>query len=73
MLYERGPDLYAIELHRNDELVDRVDGVFFDDLGRVLEQLIDDGRWRQIRIETFSVHTETSRGSQRTTSFTTKR
>lgn len=54
VLYERGPDLYAVELHRDGELVERVDDVFFDDLGRILEQLIDDGRWRQIRIETIS-------------------
>ena len=54
VLYERGPDLYAVELHRDGELVDRVADVFFDDLGHVLEQLIDDGRWRQIRIESIA-------------------
>jgi hypothetical protein len=54
ILYERGPDLYAVELHRDGELVDRVDEVFFDDLGHTLEQLIDDGHWRRIWIETIS-------------------
>jgi hypothetical protein len=50
MLYERGLDLYAIELSRDGELVERVDYVGFDDLGEVLERLIDDGEWRRIRV-----------------------
>jgi len=73
VLYERGADLYAVELHRNGELVDRVDEVYFDDLGHILEQLIDDGGWRQIRIETISssrpgLATPTQRRSDHTTS-----
>ena len=52
VLYERGDDLYAVELHRDGELVERVDEVFFDDLGNTLERLIDDGSWRQIRVST---------------------
>jgi hypothetical protein len=48
--YERGPDLYAVELSRDGELVERVAGVYFDELGRVLERLIDDGEWRRIRV-----------------------
>src|SRR3546814_2763004 len=43
VLYERGLDLYAVELHRAGELVERVDEVFFDTLGETLERLIDDG------------------------------
>lgn len=50
VLYERGLDLYAVELHRDGERVERVDEVFFDTLGEVLEQLIDDGRWRRIQV-----------------------
>ncbi|MAY01981.1 MAG: GTPase [Gammaproteobacteria bacterium] len=50
VLYERGDDLYAVELHRNWELVERVDEVFFDMLGETLERLIDDGSWRQIHV-----------------------
>jgi hypothetical protein len=54
VLYERGPDLYAVELHRDGELVERVDELFFDMLGEVLERLIDDGSWRLIRVQRLS-------------------
>lgn len=54
VLYERGDDLYAVELRRGDELVERVDEVFFDMLGEVLARLIDDGTWQQIRVEVLS-------------------
>ncbi|MGD9729921.1 MAG: GTPase [Nitrospiraceae bacterium] len=50
VLYERGSDLYAIELRRGVELIERIDSVFFDSLGETLERLIDDGTWRQIRV-----------------------
>ena len=56
MLYERGPDLYAVELRRDGELVERVDEVFFDTLGETLERLIDDGSWRFIRVQRLSGH-----------------
>ncbi len=52
--YERGLDVYAVELHRNGELVERVDEVFFDALGETLERLIDDGIWRRIRVRCLS-------------------
>lgn len=52
VLYERGDDLYAVELHRGGELIERVDEVFFDYLGNTLERLTDDGSWRQIRVST---------------------
>lgn len=54
VLYERGDDLYAVELRRDGELVERVDEVFFDTLGETLEQLIDDGNWRLIRVHCLS-------------------
>ena len=41
MLYERGPDLYAVELRRDGELVERVDEVFFDTLGETLERALE--------------------------------
>jgi hypothetical protein len=41
-------------LHRDGELVDRVDEVFFDSLGGTLERLIDDGNWRRIRVQCLS-------------------
>ena len=56
VLYERGFDLYAVELHRDGELVERVDEVFFDSLGETLERLIDDGNWRRIRVQRLSGH-----------------
>ncbi|MNM95836.1 hypothetical protein D3C81_1082950 [compost metagenome] len=54
VLYERGLDVYAVELHRDGELVERVDEVFFDSLGETLERLIDDGNWRRIRVQCLS-------------------
>jgi hypothetical protein len=54
VLYERGDDLYALELRRDEELVERVDEVFFDSLGETLERLIDDGTWRQIQVKVMS-------------------
>jgi len=54
VLYERGDDLYAVELHRDGELVERIDEVFFDSLGETLERLIDDGSWRRIRVQCLS-------------------
>jgi hypothetical protein len=51
VLYDRGFDLYAVELHHDDELVERVGEVLFDALGETLERLIDDGNWRRIRVQ----------------------
>ncbi|MBP0714242.1 GTPase [Burkholderia sola] len=50
VLYDRGADAYVVELHRNGELIDRHDDVYFDMLGEALERLIDDGRWRLIGV-----------------------
>ena len=54
LLYERADDLYAIELKRDGELVERVAEVFFDSLGETLERLIDDGSWRRIHVQCLS-------------------
>jgi len=51
VLYERGLDLYAVELHHSAAPVERVDAVSFAGLGETLERLIDDGSWRRIRVE----------------------
>ncbi|AZD86820.1 hypothetical protein C4K14_3998 [Pseudomonas chlororaphis subsp. aureofaciens] len=51
VLYDRAADVYVVELRREDELVERLDEVYFDDLGSTLERLIDDGRWRNIGVE----------------------
>ncbi|MBP0644943.1 hypothetical protein J8J17_24425, partial [Mycobacterium tuberculosis] len=50
VLYDRGGDTYVVELHRDGEVIDRHDEVYFDMLGEVLERLIDDGRWRLIGV-----------------------
>lgn len=50
VLYDRGADAYAVEMHRDGELIARHDDVYFDMLGEVLERLIDDGRWRLIGV-----------------------
>jgi len=50
VLYDRGGDVYVVELHQNGALVERRDEVYFDDLGAVLTDLIDDGRWQRIEI-----------------------
>ncbi len=51
VLYDRGADLYAVELRQGGEVVDRMDEVFFDTLGETLERLIDDGNWRLIHVQ----------------------
>lgn len=50
VLYDRAGDTYVVELHRDGELVERHDEVYFDMLGDVLEGLIDDGSWRLIGV-----------------------
>jgi len=51
VLYDRRADVYVVELRRDAELVERRDEVYFDDLGAVLAELIDDGTWRQIVVD----------------------
>jgi len=65
VLYERADELYAIELRRDGELVKRIDQVFFDSLGETLEQLIDDGSWRRIRVQCLSGSKPTRQGPHR--------
>lgn len=52
--YDRVGDAYVIDLHHNDALDQHVENIYFDSLGEVLEQLIDDGRWRCIQVEVLS-------------------
>ncbi|MEQ7992684.1 GTPase [Xanthomonas hortorum] len=49
--YDRGADQYVVELQRDGKSIHRVEEVFFDDLGSVLEKLIDDGSWRRIHVQ----------------------
>lgn len=50
VLYDRAGDVYVIELRQGDQLVERIDEVYFDSLGDVLERQLDDGRWRRIDV-----------------------
>lgn len=52
--YDRGGDVYVIELRRDDQVIERADPVFFDTLGETLERLIDDGSWRRIELQAVS-------------------
>jgi hypothetical protein len=54
VIYMRGMDVYAVEFHRDDERVERVDDVYFDMLGEVLARRIDDGAWRRIHVQTLT-------------------
>ncbi|ARL21171.1 GTPase [Burkholderia pseudomallei] len=49
--YDYGMDLYVIELRHDSELIERVEEVSFDMLGEALGRLIDDGCWRQVRVD----------------------
>lgn len=54
IVYERGGDVYAIELRCGDNYRTRVDDVYFDELGKVLYELIDDGEWKRINVHPLS-------------------
>src|SRR3546814_1992185 len=66
VLYDRGGDAYVVELHRDGELVDRYDEVYFDMLGAVLERLIDDGRWRLIDVSVIDTKDPRQRSEEHT-------
>ncbi len=51
IIYMRADDSYSVELHRDDERVERRDDINFDMLGQTLADLIDDGTWRRIRVQ----------------------
>jgi hypothetical protein len=52
--YESDLDLYAVELSRDGELVERAEQVSAASLVRTLEELIDDGNWRRIRVQSLT-------------------
>ena len=51
MLYDRGDDLYVVELRANGSAVTRIEEVDVTSLAAVVAELIDDGEWRRIRVE----------------------
>jgi hypothetical protein len=50
VLCEPAVGLHTIELRRDDELVERIDEIYIDMIGDLLEQMIDDGSWRRIHV-----------------------
>lgn len=51
IIYDRAMDTYVIEFHQADQRIERIDDVYFDDLGQRLADRIDDGLWRQIKVD----------------------
>ena len=51
VIYDRGMDTYRIELLCGESVVESISDVYFDDLGSILGQLVDDGSWNRIGIE----------------------
>lgn len=49
--YDRCADAYVIELIHYDQMIKRLENLYFDDLAQNLVDLIDDGAWQQIHIE----------------------
>ncbi|MCD9026809.1 GTPase [Luteimonas sp. BDR2-5] len=50
IVYDRGLDLYVVELRRDGDVHRRVDQIDFTSLAATLEDLIDDGSWRRIQV-----------------------
>lgn len=51
ILYDRGLDAYNIYLINNDKIVLAANYILFNEVGSVLEQLIDDRSWQKIQIQ----------------------
>ncbi|NTV70052.1 MAG: GTPase [Azonexaceae bacterium] len=51
VVYDRGDDLYVVELRQGGTVVTRIEEVDFMSLAALLMDLIDDGRWRRIEVE----------------------
>ncbi|AVS92442.1 GTPase [Paracidovorax avenae] len=50
ILYDRGADAYVIEFLSAGQPIDRIEDVYFEDLGNVLASRLDDGSWRRIHV-----------------------
>lgn len=51
VLYDRGYDLYVVELRVDGTVVTRIEEVDVTSLAEVMADLIDDGAWRRIHVE----------------------
>lgn len=49
VLYRRVPDCYEIQLQKDGEVVAVTQEIFFDQLGSVLIDMIDDGAWKMVK------------------------
>ncbi len=57
IIYDRGKDTYVLEISGSGngmEIKERVDDVFFDDLGERIFNLIDDESWQKITVNILS-------------------
>lgn len=51
ILYDRGYDLYVVELRIDGTVVTRIEEVDVTSLAEVVTDLIDDGEWQRIHVE----------------------
>ena len=51
VIYDRGLDLYVVELRVAGKVLNRIEEVDVTSLAEVMTDLIDDGQWRRIRVE----------------------
>lgn len=63
VLYDRGYDLYAVELRAGDVAITRIEQVNVISLAKVMTDLIDDGDWLRIRVEILSPRRSSKRGA----------
>ena len=54
LVYDAAADVYRIELREGSNVLFSVGDVDFKSVGTTLERLIDDGKWRQIQIQTLT-------------------
>jgi hypothetical protein len=51
VIYDRAMDCYVVELRDDSHIVCRKETIFVDALAQTIENLIDDGKWRDIKVE----------------------
>lgn len=65
VLYDRGYDLYAVELRADDVAITRIREVEVTSLAKVMTDLIDDGSWLRIRVEILRSGRSSKRGAEK--------
>lgn len=50
IVYDRGMDLYQFNLIQDQQVVQHLEDITFDDLGRILIDLVDDGKWKLAKV-----------------------